>query len=154
VPKEDPASKATESERKAGGYLERMVGAEKLVDELTGKEGYQPGNIRDRVTGDHPVVGNWLMSEKGQRYENAAREWGRAKLRFESGAVIGDNEALAEGRQYFPMPGDSPGVIAQKNQLRETAMAAMRRMAGRASPGEAPAAADGEGGGWSIRPVQ
>jgi hypothetical protein len=48
-----------------------------------------------------------------------------------------------EIRTYFPMPGDSPEVIAQKAQARQIAIGGMRDMAGATvppSPSPAPAA--------------
>lgn len=145
----NPATQATEAERKAASYLERMQGAEGLLQGMV-QDGYDPGNTRDRVAGYVPFAGNFLTSEKGQQYLNAAAEWARAKLRLESGAVIGDEEAKAEARTYFPMPGDSPATAAQKQRLRDTAVSAIRRQAGRAGadlpaspPGAAPAAAAG-----------
>lgn len=133
-PADKPAdAQATEAERKASSYLERMQGAETMLETMQ-RDGYNPGNVRDRVAGATPIVGNFLTSEPGQRYLNAAAEWARAKLRLESGAVIGEEEARAEARTYFPMPGDSPQTIAQKKTLRDTATSAIRRQAGRAAP--------------------
>lgn len=147
----------TEAERKAGSYLERMQGAEAMLSGMV-RDGYNPGNMRDRVAGATPLVGNFLTSERGQQYMNAAAEWARAKLRLESGAVIGEEEAKAEARTYFPMPGDSPETIAQKQRLRETATSAIRRQAGRAGGDiplpepSAPAAAAG-GGAAAVPPL-
>jgi soluble lytic murein transglycosylase-like protein len=133
-PADKPAdAQATEAERKAASYLERMQGAEDMLQGMV-RGGYDPGNIRDRVAGSTPLVGNFLTSDRGQQYLNAAAEWARAKLRLESGAVIGDAEAREEARTYFPMPGDSPETIAQKQRLRDTAVSAIRRQAGRAAP--------------------
>src|SRR5207302_6214400 len=57
-----------------------------------------------------------------------------------------DDEAKAEARTYFPMPGDSEATIRQKQALRDTATSAIRRQAGRAggdiaAPSAAPQAA-------------
>jgi hypothetical protein len=47
---------------------------------------------------------------------------------------------------YFPIPGDSPEVVAQKALARQEAMAAMRQQSGRGAP-----AADGVPSGWTVR---
>ena len=56
----------------------------------------------------------------------------RAKLRKESGAVIGDDEMEREIRTYFPQPGDKPEVLKAKAGSRSIAEAAMRKAGGRA----------------------
>lgn len=60
--------------------------------------------------------------------------WLRAKLRDESGAVIGKGEASDEYKTYFPVIGDTPERIAQKRALRQSAMDEMRLKAGKAAP--------------------
>jgi len=167
-----PETQATEAERKAAGFLGRMESAEGILAKIVAPtdkegEGYNPnGSNWDWWATRVPVGGNYLTTEPGQRYLNAAAEWARAKLRLESGAVIGDDEAREEARTYFPMPGDSAATVAQKRQLRITAMEGVRRQAGRAgggvpAGGSAPnadasgaSASSTQGGGWSIRPVQ
>ncbi|MGB0855392.1 MAG: hypothetical protein ACPGSI_18995, partial [Pikeienuella sp.] len=47
-------------------------------------------------------------------------------LRRESGAVISDEEFENANVQYFPVPGDSPEVIAQKRRNRENAIEGLR----------------------------
>jgi hypothetical protein len=65
-----------------------------------------------------------------QKFEQAANDWIRAKLRKESGAAIGKDEMESEFRTYFPMVGDSAEVIAQKAEARRVATDAMRLNAG------------------------
>jgi hypothetical protein len=65
-----------------------------------------------------------------QKFEQAANDWIRAKLRKESGAAIGKDEMESEFRTYFPMVGDGAEVIAQKAEARRVATDAMRLNAG------------------------
>lgn len=65
-----------------------------------------------------------------QKYLNAAQEWIRAKLRKESGAVIGPQEMIDEYATYFPVPGDSIEVIQQKEEMRKFATEAMKKESG------------------------
>ena len=49
--------------------------------------------------------------------------------------MIAPEEMIQEIRTYFPMPGDSDGVIAQKTEARKQAMSGMKDMGGRAVKG-------------------
>lgn len=124
----------TEGERAAHGYLERMQAAELELGATVGA-GYEPGNLRDYVTAGQGPLLNWAASEKGQKYRQAQEDWVRAKLRKESGAVIGDDEMEREIKVYFAQPGDSQAVIQQKSKSRKQAEQQMRSMAGRAIAG-------------------
>jgi hypothetical protein len=125
--------KVSDTERSASGYLERMQKAEPLIGQ------YSP-STKDyigfsKVMGGGAITsaaGNAIISHEGQKYYQAASDWVRAKLRKESGAVIGPQEMAQEIRTYFPMPGDSAEVVQQKQRSRATATDAMRQMAGNA----------------------
>lgn len=122
----------TEGERNAGGYATRMIEATKLLDqfEKSGRPTYGT-----QVAGSVPLVGQAtqraVMNADQQRYRQAAEDWVRAKLRKESGAVIGKDEMDAEIATYFPMPGDLPQTVEQKRQARVVATQAMVGAAGR-----------------------
>jgi len=80
-------------------------------------------------------------------------DWVRAKLRKESGAVIGPKEMQDEIITYFPQPGDSAAVIKQKAESRRAAERAMSISAGLTNyTGKADA--QKSGGGWSITEVK
>ena len=101
-----------------------------------------------------PFVGGALargviQSPDTQKYDQAAQDWIRAKLRKESGAAIGKDEMAQEYATYFPQVGDSPEKLAQKAEARRVATLAMQKAAGKAyepytplstSPSTAPAA--------------
>jgi hypothetical protein len=80
-----------------------------------------------------------------QKYDQAAQDWIRAKLRKESGAAIGKDEMVQEYNTYFPQVGDSAEKLAQKTEARRVATLGMQKSAGKAyepyTP--APAAAGG-----------
>ena len=59
--------------------------------------------------------------------------WLRAKLRDESGAVIGKGESSDEYQTYFPVMGDTAETIKQKALLRDVAEREMLLKAGKAS---------------------
>jgi len=122
--------KPTESEQNAAGFAQRMERADSITNSLVGQ---QPG-LGSSVAGSIPFVGGMAkrLVQPGdtQKFEQAANDWIRAKLRKESGAAIGKDEMDSEFRTYFPMVGDGPAVIAQKAEARRVATDAMRLNAG------------------------
>lgn len=130
-PTDRDAKPPTEGERTSAGYLQRMEAAEQQLEGIVG-EGYEPGNLRDQYTAGQGLL-NFAASPLGRRYRQQQEDWVRAKLRKESGAVIGDEEMAREISVYFPQPGDDPGTIRQKAQSRQNAIQQMRISAARAA---------------------
>jgi len=127
-----PAGKTSEGERNASGFFNRMVESNAEMQRLE-SSGYDPTSRRDYYTAGGEVL-NPLATDEGQQYRQAQNNWVRANLRKESGAAIGKDEMEQERRTYFPIPGDSPGVIAQKARARQVTERAMRSAAGNALP--------------------
>lgn len=121
----------TEAQGKAAGFADRMMAAEKILSDPSYKETVSPA---EAAISSLPIVGdaasNVFRSANRQQYVQAQEDWVRAKLRKESGAVIGADEMRDEVRTYFPQVGDSPAVIAQKAEARRTAMQGIGREAG------------------------
>jgi hypothetical protein len=121
----------TGEQAKASGFYDRMISSQGELDALAAESpNFDPSSTGETVSGAMPLVGNMLISSEKQRYNQAAKDWIRAKLRRESGAVIGEEEAAEEYRTYFPVPGDGEEVIAQKARARKTAEKAMRSASG------------------------
>jgi len=97
--------------------------------------GSQPG-AGSRTLEAIPLVGGVLarsgQSVQTQQFDQAAQDWIRAKLRKESGAAIGVDEARQEYATYFPMVGDTPEKIAQKAEARRVVTLGMQKAAGKA----------------------
>jgi len=129
-----PAQTPSGEESNAAGFLLRMQDATKLLDTYEGKG--KPSVVTSSVSGV-PFVGGVLergaQTPEQQQYKNAALAWIRAKLRKESGAAIGADEAAQEYQNYFPVVGDTKEVIAQKRNLRQSAMDEMRIASGKAA---------------------
>jgi hypothetical protein len=125
----------TVGQSKAATFSDRMAEADKILsdEKMIGAmvDPYQ------NTVGGLPGVGNFIASPEYQMVDQAKRNFINALLRDESGAVIADSEFENADRQYFPQPGDSPAVIAQKAQNRRTVIDGMRRAAG---PGGQPQA--------------
>ena len=126
-------SKPTEGETNAAGFAQRMELAQSIINNLPA--GSQPG-AGTRLAEAVPFVGGALarsgQSVQTQQFDQAAQDWIRAKLRKESGAAIGVDEAKQEYATYFPMVGDSPEKIAQKAEARRVVTLGMQKSAGKA----------------------
>ena len=118
--------KATEGQLGAAGFATRMEAAEDIFSKIPAAQIPRYG-----MSGQSSIM-SYFRSPEGQMAKQAADDWIRSKLRKESGAVIGEEEMEAEYKTYFPMPGDSAQVVAQKAQARQRATDAMRRNAGSA----------------------
>ena len=123
----------TEGQSNAAGFAQRMELAQSIFEKLPA--GSQPG-AGTRIAEAVPFVGGALartgQSSDTQMFDQAAQDWIRAKLRKESGAAIGVDEARQEYATYFPMVGDTPEKIAQKAEARRVVTLGMKNSAGKA----------------------
>jgi hypothetical protein len=121
----------TQDQTNAAGFADRLTSANAVLGQFE----QQGGDALAQFLGGAPG-GNYLVSPEWQQFDQARRDFVNAVLRRESGAAIGQQEFDNAARQYFPVPGDSPQVIAQKRQARDAALMNMTRAAG---PGYQPA---------------
>ena len=124
----------TEGETNAAGFAQRMELAQGIFEKLPA--GSQPG-VGTRTLEAVPFVGGAMARQfaqdaNTQMYDQAAQDWIRAKLRKESGAAIGVDEARQEYATYFPMVGDTAEKIAQKAEARRVVTLGMQKAAGKA----------------------
>lgn len=125
---------------KAAGFTDRMLQSEGIlsgVGPTPGAEGPpmpgvqgQGADITQTAMTKIPGVGNFMVSEPRQKYNQAKADFINAQLRRESGAAIAKSEFDNADKQYFPVPGDSPAVIQQKAGNRRAAIEAMGREGG------------------------
>lgn len=125
------APPTSEDEKKAAGFAVRMRETGKALNELETK-GIHSGNLGGSLLESGGVVGRAMQSPEFQVYQQQMQDWVRAKLRRESGAVIGKEEMADEIRTYFPQPGDTPAKIEAKRHSRELAQLGMEAGGGRA----------------------
>lgn len=107
-------------------FADRMAGSETIIE----KYGEAGLSLWDRGASEIPYIGNYMVSEDFQKLDQARRDFVNATLRRESGAVISDEEFDNANRQYFPQPGDTKEVLAQKKENRRLAIEGMQRAAG------------------------
>lgn len=122
-------AKVPEWQAKASGFATRMVSAEDNLRKVIASGAHDPTGVAgagNRVLEWALPEGaaNVVRSEGRQRYMQAAEQWIRAFLRKESGAAIGRDEFVRDFKVYFPQPGDSAEVLAQKEDARRQAMLA------------------------------
>jgi len=129
--KKAEGEKQTGEQANAATFATRMHEADKIIsDPSIYSSAIGPRGAARGVTERIPVVGNALsgMGDQGPRYQQfrqAQRDFINAVLRKESGAAISASEFENAEKQYFPQPGDSQQVIAQKAKNRATAIDAI-----------------------------
>lgn len=104
------------------GYAQRLNDANQTISSLGG----QFTGLTSYVGG---ILPNFLKSSDRQQFEQAERNFVNAVLRRESGAAISPSEFDNAAKQYFPQPGDSQAVIAQKTQNRERVIGSLSQSA-------------------------
>lgn len=132
-----PDGKQTEGQANASLYARRMFESERILRDPKSVSA-ATSNVQ-RSIDQIPIVGssgmtglgNYVQSESYQKFDQAQRDFINATLRRESGAVISDAEFDNARQQYFPRPGDTKDVIAQKQRNR---MEAIKGIAGAAGP--------------------
>lgn len=138
------ASNLTEGEAKGTLFYRQMKSANDTIGQIVGpnfdvtKVG---GQLDTRLTGSDWT--NWMASAPAQQYAQAAEQWSEAYLRLKTGAATTKDEIKRNARAYFPQPGDSATVIAQKNEMRRRAEEDVSIVAGRGAT-QAPRVTAGE----------
>lgn len=161
----------TEFQGKSAGFGSRAQISNQILTDLELSGTQDAGRIRENAAAV-PIIGGVLdnavssmlptwagaPNAKQQRYGQAKRDFINATLRQESGAAIGESEFANADKQYFPQPGDTPEVIAQKRANREQIVRSFQVNAGpawqamdeanKAARPKGPGGA-GASGGWS-----
>jgi len=109
----------TDAQNQATGYYNRMVEAEKILDQEMAA-GFETGSAKEAIANVLPYgLGGLLRTPQQQRVRQAQEDWVRAKLRKESGANIPSDEMDREIQTYFPGLNETdPSIIEQKRRAR------------------------------------
>lgn len=123
----------SQGESTATGFYSRVLEAQKILlqpadDGLLENQGTSFSNAM--LQKDPTGLSRYAMADEYKRYEQAKRDFINANLRRESGAAIAESEFDSAEKQYFPVPGDSAQVIAQKRKNRETVINSLRVASG------------------------
>ena len=139
----------TEFQGKSAAFGGRAREADRIIQELEGK--YSPAAVNTKqalgnvwgIGGALEAGANVVLSDEGQKAEQAQRDFVNALLRQESGAAIGKDEFDNARRQYFPQPGDGAEVLKQKASNRQLAIKGLLNNAGNAT-------VPTNSGGWTV----
>ena len=126
-----------EFQSKSGGFYNRMLDANKTLDDLFAGPDAVTGTADDLKKKDVysnwqfmmdaiPGVGNLMVSDNFQKARQGMRNWVTANLRLESGAAIPPLEQEQEFKKWFPVFGDGEAVIEQKKESRKIVEENMR----------------------------
>jgi hypothetical protein len=113
----------TEGQSKDNFYLTAVQHA-KDVDKYE-KAMIGIGAAGNAVAGALPG-GGFLQSEEYQVGQVAAKEWGAAILRKESGAALTASDMEWLTSRFIPVPTDKPGTVARKRAARKAAEAGLK----------------------------
>lgn len=123
APQEKPL---TEFQGKSVTFGTRAAQSHNILDEIGAN--YDPLAVAASHKGGALV--NWALSPENQKVAQAQTNFLTAVLRQESGATIQPSEFDTARKQYFPQPGDSDEVIAQKRDNRDLIIKGFARQAG------------------------
>jgi hypothetical protein len=121
-----PAPPLTEAQGRIATFADRIAATLPIIEANQGAGLSYTQNAMRNV----PVVGNALISNEMQQLDQAQRNFINAVLRRESGAVISPEEFDNAKKQYFPVPGDKPDVLAQKKKNRQDVLEGFAREGG------------------------
>ncbi len=120
--------KMTEAQSKNATYADRLALAEPILTNPDKVKAYS--SIAQKALDFVNPFGAQLNSSDYQSYKQAQLNAASARLRQESGAVIGESEYKYDKEQLYPQVGDSAEVIEQKRLNRETIKKGLARGAG------------------------
>ena len=132
-------------ERQSAGYANRMQKAMFEMDELM-SGGYRPSRIvlefikmgapQSKLGRAEKEIYRKMMSPDDRKFARAVQDWLRAKLRKESGAVIGIDEAAEEVEAFFNVlsPGASSSTDEVYKTFRNSRITALESMIGESGP--------------------
>lgn len=112
--------KTTDSQATSAGFARRAEQAEGVFKNLA-SQGYDRASRVESIKASKLVPAEF-EGEDLKKQSQAERNFLNSILRKESGAVISDEEFASGEQQYFPRPGDTPDIKAQKeaNRLQAT----------------------------------
>lgn len=126
-----PQKPLTEAQGKDLTYANRAGQSNAVIDQYAQTiASYNPLLWSGYKAAENTSLGNTIVPDVVRQVRQAERDFITSILRRESGATISPTEFSVAEKQYFPQPGDDAGTLAQKTQLRNTAIAAFKRSAG------------------------
>jgi len=116
----------------AATFAKRMKDAQDNIENVI-SAGYDPTSIDAKIKSSKyfPEI---LTDQNQKLMDQAKKNFLTAQLRRESGATISDAEFATGNSMYFPQPGDTEAVLAQKKRNREISIAGLEAEGAKALP--------------------
>lgn len=121
--------KFNDSQFKSAGFAQRAEDAATQMEQLLKSGKFNPSGYAQELQASG-FIPERLKDEGFKLQAQAERNFVNSILRQESGAAISESEFRNAEQQYFPRPGDTPEVLAQKERNRAVQIAALRAAAG------------------------
>jgi hypothetical protein len=107
-----------DTEAKAGARANEMILAEKKIQDFTDSGRTLGSTLGSKV----PFTNDYFTSPEFKQLQQAAREWGAAKLYHDTGATASPAEIDEKFKTFIPQVNDDAATIEQKRQARLEAM--------------------------------
>ena len=105
--------------KQSGLYKSGLLANQQYLDATSDPDKYDPTSIKSGIRNLGPYVAKSDLSKKA---ESAQSAWVESFLRDASGASIPTGERLNYAKDFFPRPGDTPEIVANKEALRAQKM--------------------------------
>jgi len=119
---------ATQAQETVAGYASRIEQSNPIIGSLE-DEIVKMNFAKFKLEQSLPSA---LQSDTVRQFNQAALNFINAKLRQESGAVIGDPEYVKAEAQYLPQPGDDAITLKNKSQNRQLIFNSLKNAGGSA----------------------
>lgn len=113
----------TDTQRQIGALLPEIKASHELLNTMGTQEAL------NAMASHAGMFSNYLKTEEGQRYQQAADQFITNLIYAKSGKAVTDAERAALWRTYIGEPGNTPSVLKAKQKARELALQGVGTMA-------------------------
>lgn len=124
--------KLTEAQSKAASFGARAERSHELLNQIESEGNIDVSGYETQLRSELPKWLGGARSPEEQLLRAAKLGFVASVLRKESGAAVTPQEFESYSQIYFPQPGDSPQVLAEKRAQRELFIDGMKKSAGAA----------------------
>lgn len=123
------AEMSVQEAKQSGLYNLGLEAEQQYKKSIEDRSAYDPTKVGQFVDNSQWAP-NWMKNDKAIAAQAAQANWIEAFLRDASGAAIPPSERMAYAKDFFPQPGDTNEVVANKEKLRQVKMESARNAAG------------------------
>jgi len=118
---------STAQTKQAGLYKSGKEAESQYLEATSDPDKYDPTSLLQGIRNIGPYA---TKNDLAKKAESAQSAWVESFLRDASGAAIPNDERLNYAKDFFPRPGDTPEIIANKAALRQQKMETSKLGAG------------------------